>query len=229
MKIQIDNSWKKILQQEFEKPYFTILKEHIDKEKEEYVIYPPEELWFNAFITTPFEKVKVVILWQDPYHGIGQAMGLSFSVPAWVALPPSLKNIYKELQSDIWDTISSIGDLTHWAEQWVLLLNAFLTVRAWLPASHEWFWRERFTDAVIHAISEKKERVVFLLRGNFAKTKKSLINLDKHLVLEAPHPSPFSAHNGFFGCKHFSKTNQYLETSWIEPIDWKIDLPARLF
>lgn len=229
MDVQIDSSWKTTLQPEFEKSYFAIIKEKLDEEVKNNVIYPPEPLWFNAFSATPFDQLKVVILWQDPYHGAGQAMGLSFSVPVWVPLPPSLKNMYKELQDDLGHSISSTGDLTSWARQWVLLLNAFLTVRAWVPASHQWFGREYFTDAVIRTVSEKKEHVVFMLWGNFAKSKRSLIDTNKHLVLEAAHPSPFSAYNGFFGCKHFSRTNEYLQDNWIQPIDWKISSPNKLF
>ena len=230
MILQIDPSWKSLLQNEFEKPYFALIKEKLDQEKKQnYVVYPAEPLWFNAFSATSFDQLKVVILWQDPYHGAGQAMGLSFSVPTWVPLPPSLKNIYKELQDDLGHPVPSSWDLTKWSqEEGVLLLNAFLTVRAWVPSSHQWFGREIFTDTVIRFISEKKEHVVFMLWGNFAKSKKSLIDTKKHLVLEAAHPSPFSAYNGFFGCKHFSRTNQYLQDNWIQPVDWKISSPNRL-
>lgn len=197
------------------------------EEKKQYTIYPPANLIFNAFDTTPFDKVKVVILGQDPYHGTGQAMGLSFSVPKGIALPPSLKNIYQEIHTDVGLDIPKSGDLTYRAEQGVLLLNAILTVRANTPASHQQIGRQQFTDAVIQHISNEKEHVVFMLWGNFARGKKILIDTTKHLVLEAPHPSPFSVHSGFFGCKHFSKANDYLEKNAIEPIDRRVDPVAQ--
>jgi len=218
MDVQIHDSWKKVLGAEFEKQYFIDIKEKLIKERATHVVYPPAHLIFNAFDTTPFDKVKVVLLGQDPYHGVGQAMWLSFSVPAGVTLPPSLKNIYKELHDDVGITQPVIGDLTSWAKQWILLLNAVLTVRANQPASHQMLGWQLFTDAVIKTISDGKEHVVFLLRGNFAKSKKSLIDTTKHIVLEAAHPSPFSVHNGFFGCKHFSKTNTYLVQRGEQPI-----------
>lgn len=222
MDVKIHDSWKRVLWAEFEKPYFIALREKLLEEKKLYTIYPPAKLIFNAFDTTPFDTVKVVVLWQDPYHGVWQAMWLSFSVPMWVALPPSLKNIYKELQDDMWIIMPISGDLTPRAEQWVLLLNAFLTVRANQPASHQTLGRELFTDAVIKTISDQKEHIVFLLRWNFAKSKKSLIDTNKHLVLEATHPSPFSVHSGFFWCKHFSKTNDYLISHGSSAINWQI-------
>lgn len=207
---------------EFEKPYFKSLKKSILDEKEKgKTVYPPSQLIFNAFDSTPFESVKVVILGQDPYHGEGQAMGLSFSVPNGIAVPPSLRNIFKELQSDIPDyKIPSNGDLSHWATQGVLLLNAFLTVNKSEPASHQKFGWETFTDEVIRTISTQLDGVVFLLWGSFAQQKAMLIDTSKHLVLTAPHPSPFSAHKGFLGCKHFSQTNDYLLANGKTPIAW---------
>ncbi len=222
MDVKIDESWEKVLQGEFEKPYFADIKNKLLEEKKQYAVYPPAALIFNAFTTTPFGSVKVVLLGQDPYHGAWQAMWLSFSVPAWVPLPPSLKNIYKEIGEDIGIEIGTSGDLTSRAQQWVLLLNAFLTVRAGQPASHQKLWRETFTDAVIHTISEQQNHIVFLLWWNFARSKKVLIDQSKHLILEAPHPSPFSVHSWFFGCKHFSKTNEYLRQHWLKEIDWQI-------
>lgn len=219
--VKIESSRKNVLQAEFSKPYFSHIKQTLLEEKKHYTIYPPASARFAAFDKTPFDEVKVVLLWQDPYHGPGQAMWLSFSVPQWITLPPSLKNIYKEIQSDMNIPQSEQplkGDLTSWAQQWVLLLNAFLTVRAWQPASHQWVGRGEFTDSVIKTISEKRNNVVFLLRWNFAKSKKILIDTSKHLVLEAAHPSPFSAYSWFFWCKHFSKTNEYLVEHWFYPI-----------
>ncbi len=222
MDVKIDDSRKEVLKAEFEKPYFTDIKSKLIEEEKSYTIYPPAKLLFNAFDSTPFENVKVVILGQDPYHGAWQAMWLSFSVPQWIPLPPSLKNMYKEIEDDIGVKESMNWDLTLRAKQWVLLLNAFLSVRDGAPASHQKLWRELFTDTVIKTISEKKEHVVFLLWWNFARSKKSLIDTTKHLVLECAHPSPLSAYNWFFGCKHFSKTNEYLKEHWWSEIDWKI-------
>ena len=218
--VKIHESRKKVLADEFAKPYFGAIKEKLIEEKQKYTIFPPAHQIFNAFDTTHFDNVKVVILGQDPYHGPGQAMGLSFSVPKWIALPPSLKNIYKEIETELGIPPAQSGDLTSRAEQWVLLLNAILTVRANTPASHQQLGWQQFTDSVIRTISEKKEHVVFMLRGNFARGKKALIDTTKHLVLEAPHPSPFSVHSGFFGCGHFAKANEYLQQQGIEPIDW---------
>lgn len=186
------------------------------------VIYPPGSLIFNAFDKTPFHKVKVVILGQDPYHGPKQAMGLSFSVPDGIPPPPSLVNIYKELNKDVGMTIPLTGNLTKWAEQGVLLLNAVLTVRANDPASHSKIGWMEFTNAVIKKISDEKKGVVFLLWGKFAQEKQVLIDETKHYVLKAAHPSPFSAFNGFFGCKHFSKTNELLMNQGLDPINWAI-------
>ncbi len=222
MSLKIAESWQLRLKSEFEKPYFKSIKLAILNEKAKgKIVYPPSQFIFNAFDSTPFESVKVVILGQDPYHGVGQAMGLSFSVPNGIAIPPSLQNIFKELQSDIPDfSIPKNGDLSHWASQGVLLLNAFLTVNKSEPASHQKFGWETFTDEVIRSISAQLDSVVFLLWGNFAQQKESLIDTRKHLILKAPHPSPFSAHKGFLGCQHFSKTNDYLKAHGKTCIDW---------
>lgn len=217
----IDNSWDKLLKEEFESPYIKQLKDFLKQERAVATIYPKKAEVFNAFKLTSFENVKVVILGQDPYHGPNQAHGLSFSVNYGVKIPPSLANIYKELKSDISFTIPSHGNLTTWANQGVLLLNATLTVRAGEPASHQKKGWETFTDAVIKLISDKKENCVFLLWGNFAKSKINLIDLEKHLVLTAAHPSPLAG-GAFFGCKHFSKTNDYLISKKILPVDWSI-------
>jgi len=212
-----------MLKEEFAKPYFLQITDFLKNEKAQgKIIYPPGSLIFNAFNTTPFDKVKVVIIGQDPYHGPGQAHGLSFSVPNGVPAPPSLVNIFKELKTDMGIPIPSHGNLSHWAEQGVLLLNASLTVRANEPMSHSKIGWVEFTDAAIKTISEKKNNVVFLLWGKFAQEKQLLIDAKKHLLLKAAHPSPFSADKGFFGCKHFSKTNEYLQQQHIEMIDWKI-------
>ena len=223
MDVKIEPSWKEALKPEFGKPYFEQIALHIKTEKSQgKTIYPPGSLIFNAFEKTPIEKVKVVILGQDPYHGQGQAHGLSFSVPNGVAQPPSLINIFKEIQSDLGVSPPRHGNLEHWAEQGVMLLNASLTVRANEPMSHSKIGWAAFTDHVIRRISQEREHVVFLLWGKFAREKKALIDTSKHLVLEAAHPSPLSAHNGFFGCRHFSKTNEYLAANGIDPIDWKL-------
>ena len=221
MHVHMEPSWKELLKEEFEKPYFEALATTV---REAYCaresIFPPPQFIFNAFTQCPFDAVKVVILGQDPYHGAGQAHGLCFSVHNGTRIPPSLQNIYKELHHDLGIPISTSGDLTHWAKQGVLLLNATLTVREGVPNSHQGLGWETFTDAVIHKISDEKEHVVFLLWGSYAQKKGSRIDTSKHLVLTAPHPSPFSAHNGFFGCAHFSKTNAYLETTGQKPIAW---------
>jgi len=224
MIVKIDSSWKKYLKSEFDKPYFhqivTFIKSEMAVGK---TIYPKGSLIFNAFNITPFEKVAVVIIGQDPYHGKNQAHGLSFSVPKGMKAPPSLVNIFKELKNDVGLTIdNNNGDLTTWAKQGVLLLNAALTVRAGEPFSHAKYGWADFTDAVIKKISDEKEGVVFILWGKFAQQKQSMIDEGKHFILTAPHPSPFSADKGFFGCKHFSKTNQFLIKSGKDPIDWKI-------
>jgi len=223
MRVSIESSWKTVLKEEFEKPYFKQLVLHLRTEKEQgKTIYPPGRLIFNAFDSTPFEKVKLVILGQDPYHGPGQAHGLSFSVPAGTAPPPSLQNIFKELHQDIGMPIPETGDLTAWAQQGVFLLNASLTVRAAEPMSHAQIGWATFTDAVIKILSEKRKNLVFLLWGKFAKEKSKLIDTANHLVLTAAHPSPLSAHQGFLGCRHFSTANQYLVHNGIDPIDWKL-------
>lgn len=229
MDVKIEESWKKVLKNEFTKPYFLQAVTHLKTERAiGTVIYPPGPLIFNAFDKTPFDRLKVVILGQDPYHGAGQAMGLSFSVPDGVPAPPSLVNIYKELNRDIGMPIPTTGNLTKWAEQGVLLLNAILTVRANDPASHSKIGWMEFTDAVIRKISEEKKGVVFLLWGRFAQEKQVLIDETKHFVLKAAHPSPFSANNGFFGCKHFSRTNELLMKQGLDPIDWIITPPGNL-
>ncbi|TWI85063.1 uracil-DNA glycosylase [Lacibacter cauensis] len=224
MDVQIEESWKNELKQEFTKAYFQQIVAFLKTERiQGKTIYPPGPLIFNAFAQTPFPNVKVVILGQDPYHGAGQAHGLCFSVQDGVQPPPSLVNIYKEIESDIGVGMPpNYGNLTKWAQQGVLLLNAFLTVRANEAASHSKIGWENFTNAVIRKISDDKKGVVFLLWGKFAQEKQSLIDETKHFVLKAAHPSPLSAYNGFFGCKHFSKTNELLLQQGLEPIDWKL-------
>lgn len=224
MDVKMEAGWKEALKQEFNKPYFQQVVTFLKTEKlQKKVIYPPGSLIFNAFDQTPFANVKVVILGQDPYHGPGQAHGLCFSVADGVQPPPSLINIYKEIEADIGVGMSPrYGNLTKWAQQGVLLLNAFLTVRANEPASHSKIGWEEFTNAVIKKISDEKKGVVFLLWGKFAQEKQVLIDETKHHVLKAAHPSPFSADKGFFGCKHFSKTNELLIQQGLEPIDWKL-------
>jgi uracil-DNA glycosylase len=224
MNVKIEDGWKEELKQEFKQPYFAGIAQFLKAEKAAgKVIYPPGSLIFNAFNTTPFDNVKVVILGQDPYHNPGQAHGLSFSVPMGVAPPPSLVNIFKEIHADLEIPIPKHGNLEKWATQGVLLLNAALTVEANSPMSHSKIGWHHFTDDVIRIISERKEHVVFILWGGFAKTKLNLIDRDKHLVLTAAHPSPLSAHNGFFGCGHFSKANHWLQEKGIAPIDWSLD------
>ena len=223
MTVTIEASWMALLKEEFNKPYFKQLVLHLKTEKEQKkVIYPSGKLIFNAFDTTPFQNVKLVILGQDPYHGPGQAHGLSFSVPAGIAPPPSLLNIFKELQTDVGLSVPNTGDLTPWARQGVFLLNASLTVRQAEPMSHAQIGWALFTDAVIRLLSEKRENLVFMLWGKFAKDKSTLIDERKHLILKAAHPSPLSAHQGFLGCKHFSAANQYLVKNGIDPIDWQL-------
>jgi uracil-DNA glycosylase len=219
--VKIEPSWKAVLEPEFEKPYFQELTEYLHKEKSEgKTIYPPGSLIFNAFALTPFNKVRVVLLGQDPYHNPGQAEGLSFSVPDGVPLPPSLRNVYQEIESDLGISLNGKqGSLRGWAEQGVFLLNAILTVRAGEAASHSRIGWQEFTDTVISTISSRKEHIVFLLWGNYARSKKALIDSSKHLVLEAAHPSPLAG-GAFFGCRHFSKTNGYLVEHGEMPIDW---------
>lgn len=223
-KPDIESSWYEVLKQEFEEPYFYEIKSFLIQEKRQYIVYPPSQLIFNAFNLTPFDKVKVVILGQDPYHNVGQAHGLAFSVPNGIMPPPSLKNIFKELQSDIGMPIPTNGNLESWAREGVLLLNSCLTVRANNPVSHQGIGWQRFTDAAINALSEKKEHIVFLLWGNYAIAKEKLIDTRKHLVLKTVHPSPLSANRGFFGCRHFSQTNIYLSSNGISPIKWDVIL-----
>jgi uracil-DNA glycosylase len=223
MDVKIEESWKEVLKQEFTKDYFLQITHFLKTEKQAgKTIYPPGGLIFNAFNTTPFDNVKVVLLGQDPYHGPGQAHGLSFSVQKGVPPPPSLVNIFKELHNDTGLPIPNHGDLTHWAQQGVLLLNASLTVRANEPMSHSKIGWAEFTDAVISKVSLLKTNTVFLLWGKFAQEKQGLVDETKHLVLRAAHPSPFSADKGFFGCRHFSKANAWLVSKGIDPIDWKI-------
>lgn len=219
---QIEESWKEVLKDEFEKPYFPLLKKFLLEEKQRHVIYPQGSQIFSAFNLTPFEKVSVVLLGQDPYHGPGQAHGLCFSVPRGIAPPPSLINIFKELKSDLGIPFPGHGNLTGWARQGVLLLNATLTVRANQAGSHQKKGWENFTDKVIETLSLKRKNLVFLLWGNYAQQKSVLINPEKHLILKSVHPSPLAASRGFFGCRHFSKTNQYLEKNGKEPIDWNL-------
>ena len=222
MNVQIEESWKQALHEEFGKPYFEALVQRLHAEKAEGCrIFPPGREIFKAFELTPVDKVKVVILGQDPYHGYGQAMGLSFSVPADVPAPPSLKNIFKEIESDLGIKMSGCPDLRKWAEQGVLLLNSVLTVRAGEPASHSAIGWQEFTDAVIRYISEHCDGVVFLLWGNYARSKKPLIDTSRHHVLEAAHPSPL-ARGAFFGCRHFSRTNEILLSEGKTPIDWQL-------
>ena len=224
MNVQIESSWKEALRKEFNKPYFKQIVAFLKTEKlQGKTIFPPGSLIFNAFNLTPFEKVEVVILGQDPYHGQGQAHGLCFSVQDGIQPPPSLMNIFKEIESDIGIGMpAKYGNLTKWAEQGVLLLNAFLTVRANEPLSHSKTGWEDFTNNIIQLLSEKKEGLVFILWGKFAQQKQMLIDETKHYVLKAAHPSPFSADKGFFGCRHFSLTNEYLIKKGKSPIDWKL-------
>ncbi len=220
---QIESSWKSILNDEFKAPYFRELKEFLIEEKKRYTIYPPGKLIFNAFNLTPFDSVRVVIIGQDPYHGRGQAHGLCFSVPYGIAPPPSLINIFKEINDDLGIPVPAHGNLEHWARQGVFLLNATLTVRANQPGSHQRRGWEKFTDAVIKELSKQRVGLIFLLWGKFAHEKESLIDTKKHYVLKAAHPSPYSAFNGFYGCRHFSKTNEILRSHGLPEIDWRIE------
>ncbi len=226
MNVKIEEGWKNVLWEEFRKPYFEQIVLHLKTEKAQgKTIYPPGNLIFNAFDSTPLDKLKVVILGQDPYHGPRQAHGLCFSVQKGVPPPPSLVNVFKELQDDIGLPLPPHGNLSNWARQGVFLLNASLTVRAGEPMSHAKIGWAVFTDTVIRKISEEKERVVFMLWGKFAQEKRVLIDHQKHLVLRSVHPSPLSAHAGFFGCRHFSKANQWLMRNGIDPVDWSLDRP----
>ena len=217
----IEESWKRELADQFASPYFEDLKQFLLAEKRQFPIYPPGSLIFNAFDLTPFDKVKVVILGQDPYHEPGQAHGLCFSVLPGTKFPPSLMNIFQELQSDLGIPVPPTGNLEGWARQGVLLLNATLTVRAHQAGSHQRHGWETFTDAAISRLSEKRSGIVFLLWGSYAQAKVQLIDTTKHYVLTAPHPSPLSAYRGFFGCRHFSQTNQILVQNGQEPIHWE--------
>ena len=222
MEVRIEQSWKDALAGEFEKPYFASLVRFLHGEREQgFRVYPPGSQIFKAFELTPVDKVKVVILGQDPYHGPGQAMGLSFSVPDNVPAPPSLKNIFREIESDLGIRMSGRPNLEKWASQGVLLLNAILTVRAGVAASHSKIGWEEFTDAVIKYLSDNCNGIVFLLWGNFARSKKALIDSSRHYVLEAAHPSPL-ARGAFFGCRHFSQTNNILISRGLTPIDWQL-------
>ena len=218
----IEEGWKSVLMDQFQSPYFSSLKEFLLEEKQKYTLYPPGRLIFNAFQRTPYEKVKVVILGQDPYHGKGQAHGLCFSVPQGIPQPPSLVNIFKELHSDLEIPVPQHGNLEKWADQGVLLINATLTVRDGQAGSHQNRGWETFTNRVIELVSQEKNGVVFLLWGRFAQAKESLIDGNRHLVLKAAHPSPLSAYNGFFGCRHFSRTNEYLAQHGKSGIDWTL-------
>lgn len=218
--VKIAPSWKSRLRDEFKKPYFEHLIHFVKDEYKNHMVYPPGKEIFSAFDYADFDAVKVVIIGQDPYHGPGQANGLCFSVHDGVVMPPSLKNIFKEIHNDLGNPIPKSGDLVRWAQQGVLLLNATLTVRASSPGSHQNKGWETFTDAVIKQISDQKENIVFLLWGAYAQKKGEIIDRSKHLVLMSAHPSPFSADRGFFGCKHFSKTNEYLRSKGKKVIDW---------
>ena len=220
MNVQIEESWKQHLAPEFEKYYFVRLTNFVRQEYQTTTVYPPGRLIFNAFNLCPFDQVKVVIIGQDPYHGPGQAHGLCFSVNDGVPFPPSLQNIFKEIQSDLGTPIPTTGNLTRWANQGVLMLNATLTVRAHQAASHQRQGWEEFTDAAIRALAEERENLVFILWGAYAQKKGAFIDRNKHLVLASAHPSPLSAYNGFFGNKHFSRANEYLIAHGQQPIQW---------
>lgn len=220
MDVKIEESWKKMLGNEFEKPYFAQLTEFVRNEYSSGTVYPPAKLILNAFDHCPFDKVKVVIIGQDPYHGAGQANGLCFSVNKGIAMPPSLVNIFKEIAADTGKPLPTDGDLTRWSDQGVLLLNATLTVRAGNAGSHQRRGWEEFTDAAIRILAEKRENLVFILWGSYAQRKGAFIDRNKHLVLTSPHPSPLSAYAGFFGNHHFTLTNDFLVKNGKEPIDW---------
>lgn len=221
--IQLDPSWRRLLGSEFEQPYMQSLRAFLMAEKRAgKQIYPPGAQIFSALDTTPFENVRVVILGQDPYHGPHQAHGLCFSVQPGVRVPPSLVNIYKELHNDVGTSIPSHGCLTHWAQQGVLLLNAVLTVQAGLANSHQGKGWEQFTDRIVSLLNDNANNLVFMLWGSYAQRKGAMIDRQRHLVLQAPHPSPLSAHRGFLGCRHFSRANQYLQQQGLQPIDWQV-------
>jgi len=224
MNVKIEPGWRAALKEQFEQPYFSEMVQYLKEEKQiGTTIYPPGPQIFHAFDATPIEKVKIVILGQDPYHNPGQAHGLAFSVPVGVPPPPSLANIFKELHTDIGLAIPRHGNLEKWAQQGVLLLNAALTVQAHSPMSHSKIGWHQFTNEVIQTVSNHTEKTVFLLWGAFAKSKQDLIDKTKHLILTAAHPSPLSAHNGFFGCRHFSQANSWLQKQGLEPIDWSLE------
>lgn len=220
MNVELEASWQEMLKDEFSKPYFEQLMEFVKDEYKNHIVFPPSKLIFSAFEHTPFTQTKVVILGQDPYHGIGQAHGLSFSVNDGVDFPPSLYNIFKEMKTDLGKSAPFSGNLNNWASQGVLMLNATLTVRANTPGSHQNKGWEQFTDAVIQKINDQKSNVVFILWGKFAQKKGSFINKNKHYVIESAHPSPLSAYQGFYGSRPFSKTNEFLKSKNIEEIDW---------
>jgi uracil-DNA glycosylase len=221
--VQLEPSWLAPLQGEFQQPYMTALRDFLRHEKAaRKTIFPPGEQFFNAFALTPLPDVKVVILGQDPYHGPGQAHGLCFSVPDGVPPPPSLKNIFKEIHDDLGLPIPVQGNLTAWAQQGVLLLNSVLSVEARKAASHQGRGWEQFTDKVIETVARERDSVVFMLWGSYAQRKGAFIDASRHCVLKAPHPSPLSAHRGFFGCRHFSAANRYLEARGVEPVDWRL-------
>ena len=220
MGVKIDQSWKEHLQTEFDKPYFKTLTDFVKEAYAHGPVYPPGRLIFNAFDLCPFDKVKVVIIGQDPYHEPGQAHGLCFSVNDGVPFPPSLRNIFKEISDDLGKPVPVSGDLTRWARQGVLLLNATLTVRAGQAGSHQGRGWERFTDAVVDVLSVRREHLVFMLWGSYARAKGAAIDRSRHCVLVAPHPSPLSASRGFFGCNHFRKANEYLVAHGIQPVEW---------
>ncbi len=219
---EINSEWKNVLSDEFDKPYFQQIFKQIDNESLNFPVYPPRNLIFNAFNKTPFSKVSVVIIGQDPYHGPGQAHGLCFSVPDGIRKPPSLVNIFKEIHADLGLPVPTHGNLEKWTTQGVFLLNATLTVRENKAGSHQKFGWETFTNQVIRVLSEKKNDLIFLLWGNFAQAKRVFIDESKHHILSAAHPSPLSAYNGFFGCRHFSKTNEILVKTGKRQIDWRI-------
>lgn len=223
VKPQIEESWKEILQEQFNSSYFISIKEFLVEEKQKFTVYPPGSLIFNAFNLTPFHAARVVIIGQDPYHGAGQAHGLCFSVPRGTSVPPSLVNIFKEINEDLGIPVPKHGNLEKWARQGVLLLNATLTVRANQAGSHQKKGWETFTDAVISQLSKQRVGLIFLLWGKFAQDKESLIDTQKHYILKAAHPSPYSAYNGFFGCRHFSRTNEILRRHGLPEIDWSVE------
>jgi uracil-DNA glycosylase len=221
MNVKLEQKWKDALWTEFEKEYWKELTDFVRTEYRSSTVYPPPRDIFRAFDLCPFDEVKVVILGQDPYHGARQANGLCFAVHDGIALPPSLQNIYKEIRSDLGYEPEKSGDLSRWARQGVLLLNATLTVRGGLAGSHQGKGWEEFTDAAVRALSEKREHLVFILWGNYAKKKGAVIDRTRHFIIESPHPSPFSAHDGFFGSKPFSKANEYLRSQGLPEIDWR--------